>query len=62
MCRPLFFPYGSLSTPALIAYGDGGHKRRQRWRRVAMADVIYLTAGILFFAVMGVYAHACNRL
>jgi hypothetical protein len=28
----------------------------------AMADLIYLVVGILFFALMGLYAHACERL
>ena len=28
----------------------------------AMADVVYLVIGILFFVLMGVYAVACDRL
>jgi len=31
-------------------------------RRRAMADLIYLATGILFFVLMGVYAAACGRL
>jgi len=27
-----------------------------------MADLVYLVLGLLFFGLMGVYAHACNRL
>jgi hypothetical protein len=46
---------------ALITYRGGGHKRTVKWE-VAMADVIYLVVGILFFVVMGLYAHACDRL
>jgi hypothetical protein len=28
----------------------------------AMADVVYLVTGVLFFVLMGVYAVACDRL
>lgn len=28
----------------------------------AMADVVYLVIGVLFFVLMGVYAVACDRL
>jgi hypothetical protein len=31
-------------------------------RRRAMADLIYLAIGVLFFVLMGVYATACGRL
>jgi hypothetical protein len=32
------------------------------WRRFAMADVVYVVLGLLFFGLMGLYATACNRL
>jgi hypothetical protein len=35
---------------------------RSIWRRRAMADVVYVVLGLLFFALMGLYATACNRL
>jgi hypothetical protein len=51
--RPM--PNGSLT-----------HIRRKTaqpiWRRTAMADVVYLGLGIVFFVLMGVYAEACRRL
>jgi hypothetical protein len=28
----------------------------------AMADIVYLAIGVLFFILMGAYAIACNRL
>jgi hypothetical protein len=45
----------------LITYPSGAHKRPVKWE-AAMADIVYLVVGILFFAVMGLYAHACDRL
>lgn len=30
--------------------------------RRAMADIVYVVIGLLFFAVMGLYAVACDRL
>jgi len=27
-----------------------------------MADIVYVVVGLLFFALMGVYAFACDRL
>jgi hypothetical protein len=41
---------GSGAKPGLI------------WRRRAMADLVYLALGLLFFGLMGAYAIACNRL
>jgi hypothetical protein len=32
------------------------------WRRLAMADVVYVVLGLLFFGLMGLYATACSRL
>jgi hypothetical protein len=31
-------------------------------RSLAMADLIYLTVGLSFFAFVGLYAYACDRL
>jgi hypothetical protein len=40
----------------------GCKKTRLIWRRHAMADFVYLAIGLLFFALMTVYANACSRL
>lgn len=40
----------------------GAKTRRQIRRRLVMADVVYLAVGVLFFALMGLYAVACDRL
>jgi hypothetical protein len=36
--------------------------RRISKGRRAMADIVYIVIGLLFFALMGVYAVACDRL
>jgi hypothetical protein len=36
--------------------------RRIAKERRAMADIVYVVIGLLFFALMGVYALACDRL
>jgi hypothetical protein len=35
---------------------------RFKGRRFAMADLIYVVLGLLFFGLMGLYATACSRL
>jgi hypothetical protein len=42
--------------------GIGRRGLARNWRRLAMADVIYIGIGVLFFILMGLYAHACERL
>jgi hypothetical protein len=39
-----------------------GAKARIQMEVLAMADVVYLVIGLLFFAVMAGYAVACERL
>jgi hypothetical protein len=36
--------------------------RRISRRRRAMADIVYVVIGLLFFALMAIYAVACDRL
>jgi hypothetical protein len=62
--RPLQFPYAWTGLPALIAYRLRAQERRVEFqrRRRAMADIVYVVVGLLFFALMGVYAVACDRL
>ena len=39
-----------------------GAKARFLSGGAAMADLVYLVIGLLFFGLMGAYAHACTRL
>jgi hypothetical protein len=45
----------------LLASAAKRPRRIAKGRRV-MADIVYVVIGLLFFALMGVYAVACDRL
>jgi hypothetical protein len=59
-------PYAFLTLRRPIPNGSLTRSRRKNaaptWRRFAMADLVYVVLGLLFFGLMGVYALACNRL
>ncbi len=46
----------------MIAYGREAQNPAVKSEGRAMADVIYIAVGILFFVLMGLYAVACDRL
>ncbi len=56
------FSLHHLPNPEWIAYGREAQRDAAHWRRLAMADAIYICTGLLFFVVMGAYALACDRL
>jgi hypothetical protein len=59
-------PYPFLMQTRSIPNGSltrfGRKNAAPIWRRCAMADVVYLVLGLLFFALMSAYAIACDRL
>jgi len=58
----LCFPYAATLKAILIAYRLLAQKATVKTERWAMADVIYLVIGIVFFVLTGFYAAACDRL
>jgi hypothetical protein len=59
---PLRFPYAAATNPEWTAYALLAQERAVNLEISSMADLIYLALGVLFFALMGVYAEACRRL
>ena len=58
----LCLPYGLGLLPVLIACRSWAQNPGIALEVRAMADVVYLVIGVLFFVLMGVYAVACDRL
>jgi hypothetical protein len=58
----LHFPYSAAGDPEWTAYAAWAQNGPSIWRRFAMADIVYLVLGLLFFGLMAAYANACDRL
>ena len=58
----LCFPYFGSAASEWTAYTRRAQERPFSIRSAAMADLIYLSVGILFLGLMGAYAIACDRL
>jgi hypothetical protein len=58
----LHFPYVAPADPEWTAYAIAAQEAFSIWRRAAMADLVYVVLGLAFFALMTLYAAACDRL
>jgi hypothetical protein len=59
----LHFPYAAQLNSELKLYAHRALLHSDTLEaRFAMADLVYVILGLLFFALMGAYANACNRL
>jgi hypothetical protein len=59
----LHFPYAAKPNSELKLYAHRALLHPDILEaRFAMADLIYVILGLLFFALMGAYANACSRL